>query len=109
MKSWLALDWARSVADGEPWLDRQAEAGGVLYVDAEMPGHLFQQRLQAIGGSKNLSVWRWQDQSFPTMLDDSRLIEASRCFDLIIIDTLRRFMQDLKENTSDDMAKITEA
>ena len=109
MKSWLALDWARSVADGEPWLDRQAEAGGVLYVDAEMPGHLFQQRLQAIGGSKNLSVWRWQDQSFPTMLDDSRLIEASRCFDLIIIDTLRRFMQDLKENTSDDMAKITDS
>jgi KaiC/GvpD/RAD55 family RecA-like ATPase/5S rRNA maturation endonuclease (ribonuclease M5) len=107
MKTWLALEWARAIAEGTTWLDRECEAGSVLYLDAEMPGDLFRSRLHAVGGSLNLNVWRWQDAEFPTRLDDPGLLEAARSHRLIVIDTLKRFMTDLEENSSDDMAKVT--
>ena len=37
MKSWLALRWAYSVAEGTPWLGRSCIQGNVLYLDKEMP------------------------------------------------------------------------
>ena len=35
MKTWLALDWAFSVAEGTPWLTRECQSEAVLYLDAE--------------------------------------------------------------------------
>ncbi len=72
-----------------------------------MPGDLFSTRLHAMQGSKNLNIWRWQDPTFPTRLDDSRLRNASEVHRVIVVDTLRRFMPNLKENSSDDMSIIT--
>ena len=109
MKTWLALEWARSVAEGSPWLGRACEAASVLYLDAENPLPVFRQRLEAIGGSRNLNVWRWQDDRFPTSLADARLLEAGQSHRLIVIDSLRRFMMGLDENSATDMAKITDA
>jgi 5S rRNA maturation endonuclease (ribonuclease M5) len=107
MKTWLALEWARAIAEGTTWLGRECEAGAVLYSDAEMPGDLFLSRLHAVGGSRNLNMWRWQDAEFPTRLDDPRLFMAAQSHRLIVIDTLKRFMSGLEENSSDDMAIVT--
>ncbi len=107
MKTWLALCWAHAAAEGTMWLGRPCESVAVLYLDAEMPGDLFSTRLHAMQGSKNLNIWRWQDPTFPTRLDDPRLLKASEVHRVIVVDTLRRFMPNLKENSSDDMSIIT--
>lgn len=109
MKTWIGLDWAQAVAEGLIWLEHACEAGAVLYLDAEMPNQVFLVRLQAFGGSRNLNVWRWQDANFPARLDDPHLIEAAKVHRLIIVDSLRRFMHRLEENSSTDMAIITDA
>lgn len=108
MKSWLALDWALAVADGRPWLGRKSEAGSALYVDAEMPLDVFAQRIRGMGASAHLHVMSWQQgDEFPNSLDSPVLIQAASCHDLIVIDTLRRFMGTRKEMSSDDMAELT--
>jgi len=107
LKSWLALDWAAAIAEGKPWLGYEAEAGGVCYLDAEMPGLLFHARLFAAGASQNLNIMRWQDKGFPTKLDDPAIIRAAQHHRLLVIDTLKRFMEGLDENSSTDMAIIT--
>jgi hypothetical protein len=109
MKTWLALDWARAVAEGATWLGRQCETGAVLYLDAEMPGDLFRSWLYAVGGSRNLNVWRWQDAGFPRRVDSPGLFSAAQCHRLIVVDTLRRFMDGLEENSATEMAEITDA
>lgn len=107
MKSWLALDWAAAIAEGKPWQGCEAEAGAVCYIDAEMPGRLFHARLFAAGPSQNLNIMRWQDEGFPTKLDHPAIVQAAQHHRLLVIDTLRRFMEGLDENSSTDMAIIT--
>jgi len=107
MKTWLMLDWAHCATEGTTWLGRPCESVAVLYLDAEMPANLFHARLHAMGGSKNLNIWRWQDPTFPSKLDDRSLLKASKEHRLIVVDTLKRFMTGLQENSSDDMAIIT--
>lgn len=109
MKTFLALEKAHAVAEGRPFLDRECQAGRVLYLDAENPGPVFVSRLRAYGGSRNLNIWRWQDRGFPTTLEDGRLLEAAQSHDLIVVDSLKRFMHGLEENSSTDMARITQA
>jgi len=107
MKTWLALDWAFSVAEGTPWLTRECQSAAVLYLDAENPYQVFRQRVGAISASQNWNVWRWQDPIFPVSLADSQLLAAAQEHRLIIIDSLRRFMQDREENSATEMASIT--
>ena len=107
LKSFLAMEWSHCLARGIAWLGRQCRNVKVLYLDAEMPSNVFFTRLSSYGGAENLNVWRWTDADFPTRLDDARLIAASKAHHVIIIDTTRRFMANLKENSSDDMAVVT--
>ena len=97
-----------SIAQGSEWFKRVCRVAKVLYIDAENPNSVFHSRLCAIGGSKNLYLWRWGEDDFPTELDDPRLIAASKHYRLIVIDTLKRFMSGLDENSSKDMAIITQ-
>jgi len=109
LKTWLALEWAYAIAKRLSWLDRVTQGASVLFLNAEMPSNLFRTRLQAVGGSDNLAIGEWQSQGFPARLDDCWLKEAARKYQLIILDTLKRFMPGLDENSSTDMAAITEA
>jgi 5S rRNA maturation endonuclease (ribonuclease M5) len=109
MKSWVALDWALTVADGRPWLGREGQKGLALYLDGEMSLDLFAQRIRGMGASPGLNVMHWQADEFPGSLNAPVLIQAAGCHDLIVIDTLRRFMGKLKEMSSDDMALLTQA
>jgi hypothetical protein len=107
LKTWLALGWAYAIAERKQWLERITQSVPVLFVNAEMSTNLFRLRVQAVGGSKNLNIWGWQSEEFPTCLDNPRLKEAARVHKLIILDTLKRFMPGLDENSSTDMAVIT--
>jgi len=109
LKTWLALDWAFAIAEGRPWLGRATQAASVLFLNAEMPINLFRTRMRAIGGAENLHIWEWQGERFPASLDDRWLKEAARKHQFIVLDTLKRFMTRLDENSSTDMAAITEA
>lgn len=106
MKTWLAMDWALAVAQGRGWLSRATKIGKVLYIDAEMPRDLFSVRLQALGTSPSLAIWRWQDRYFPSNFFDRQLLLAARTYRLIVVDTLRRFMGKRDENSATDMAAI---
>lgn len=107
MKTWLAMECAHAVAEGRAWLSRTTKQGKVLYIDAEMPGNLFTTRLSALGGLDGLDVWRWQDKYFPESLMDRQLNLAAHEYQLIIVDTLRRFMGKKDENSATEMAAIT--
>ncbi|MCA9469523.1 MAG: AAA family ATPase [Nitrospira sp.] len=107
MKTWLALDWAHTVSEGTLWLNRVCQSESVLYLDGENPQQVFRQRLGAIGGSRNMNIWRWQDSSFPTSLAAPQLLSAAQQHGFIIIDSLRRFMEGREENSSTEMTEIT--
>ena len=107
MKTWLVLEWAKVVADGTTFLGRTCEAAAVLWLDAEMPKPQFQRYLQEVGASRNLNIWRWQDQGFPTQLSDPGLLRAAKGHGLIVIDSLTRFMDGLDENSPTQMTKVT--
>jgi hypothetical protein len=107
LKTWTALDWANALGEGKDWQGHLCQSVSVLYLDAEMPFSIFHARLYAVGASRNLNIWRWQDAGFPNRLDDPLLLQASKIHGVIIIDTLKRFMGTLDENSSTDMAVIT--
>lgn len=109
MKTWLAISIVHAVAAGIPWIGTPTKQGAVLYLDGEMPRAVLQDRVQGIGAVKDLNIWCWTDTSFPQGLGGESLREASRCHTLIVVDTLRRHMGGLKENSADDMAIVTEA
>lgn len=107
MKSWLAMDMCACVAAGRPWIGREVEASAVCYIDAEMPGNLLRGRVYAAGPSENLNVLTWQADGFPWTLDHPAMLLAAQEHRLLVIDTLRRFMEDGDENSANDMAVIT--
>ncbi len=107
MKTWLALEMAHGVGEGVDWIGRECLPGKALLIDGENPDDMLKQRLAAVGESPNVYVWRWQEERFPSSLDDPWLKRAAKDFDLLIIDTLKRFMSDLDENSSTEMARIT--
>ncbi len=108
MKTWLAMEWALSVAKGKPWLLRSTKAGQVLYMDAETTGNLLEIRLKALGTSPKLNIWQWRDRFFPRDLGDRQLRLAAKVHSLIVVDTLRRFMGKRDENSATEMSAITE-
>lgn len=107
MKSFLALSMAHAVASGALWLGRPTKQGRVLYLDGEMPKAVMQDRVQGIGVSHALGLCCWTDPEFPYQLNNLDLQGESEECSLIVVDTLRRHMDGLKENSSDDMAQIT--
>jgi len=107
LKSWIALEWAHAVAEGNHWLGKSTKNVSVLFVDAEMQLNLLRSRVRPLGGSKNLHIWHWQSEKFPSSLNHRGFREFSRRYKLIVIDCLKRFMEGLDENSSQDMAVIT--
>ncbi|HUK57470.1 MAG TPA: AAA family ATPase [Nitrospiria bacterium] len=106
-KTFLSLNIAFAVAQGKPFLNRETETGAVLYIDAENPPDLLPLRLRSIGSSENLHVWCWWHDPPPLALNGPFMELASKEFNLIVIDTLKRFMEGRDENSSADMAEIT--
>jgi RecA-family ATPase len=109
-KSFVAIDWAASVATGRPWQGRPTKQSGVLYIAAE----------GVQGFDKRLSAWEqaWRytipDDQFnihPGAVNLMDHIEVGEMVDrirhtdygLIVVDTLARCTTGADENTARDM------
>lgn len=115
-KSFIAIDWALSVAHGcDTWLDKKVQTGGVLYVVAE--------GLSGIGMRKK--AWRkkhkvhtrgelkWLDGAV-NLLDPDQVAELVALCDelqpiMVIIDTMARSMPGADENAPAPMSQAIEA
>jgi RecA/RadA recombinase len=112
-KSFLALDWACSVATGSEWLGHDAVQGRVLYVAAE----------GGTGMKSRVRSWRKAhgviDDKYFTMVIDpvqfgdaealAGLISIAADFDFVIIDTVARCTAGLEENSARDMGLFVSA
>jgi hypothetical protein len=112
-KSFLAVDWAMSIAANRPWHDRTVLPGGVLYIAAE----------GARGLAKRVRAWKIENAfegelSFHLMRnelnltqpDDARafaqlVVEELNPLSLIVIDTLNQTATGADENSAQDMGR----
>ena len=113
-KSFLALDWALSVAAGVPWLGRSMSQADVVYVSAE----------GGAGLKKRIAAWRTKHPETDlsrfrailapvNMLDPKdvkalvQVIKDAPCEpSLVVIDTLARCFGDGDENAAVDMNRF---
>ncbi|WP_338892559.1 AAA family ATPase [Rhodococcus sovatensis] len=112
-KSFLALSWSCSVATGTPWLSRDVDQGGVLYMVGE----------GALGVKKRVAAWETYhgvraealtlftetfdlgvEESIPFQRFLDRAIELRP--KLIVVDTLNRYAAGHDENSAAEMAIV---
>jgi AAA domain len=113
-KSFIALDWALSLASGSPWMGHDAEQARVLYISAE----------GAYGQTRRVEAWRELhpdaelDDNFEMIINPVQfgepehlafLIADAKDFDVIVIDTVARCTTGLEENSTKDMGLFIEA
>lgn len=113
-KSFIALDWASSVASGRPWQGRRTEQARVLYVVAE----------GAAGFAGRLDAWEtgWQmrlDDRWMSFLprpvnlvsgvDALVSLVRNEGYGFIVLDTLARCMVGGDENSAKDAGVVVDA
>lgn len=115
-KSFIALDWAASVATARPWQARMTEACRVLYVAAE----------GAFGLKARLQAWEsgWQrtipDGTFDVLprpvnlthygdMNGLAALVEWNGYGLVVIDTLARCMVGADENSARDCGVVVDA
>ncbi|WP_205877541.1 AAA family ATPase [Mycobacterium camsae] len=115
-KTFIALDWAASVATGRSWQGRPTERRRVLYVAGE----------GAFGFKARVDAWEvaWQttidDRSLsllPVPVNLTRPLDVANLgaliswggYDLIVLDTLARCMVGADENSAKDCGIIVDA
>jgi hypothetical protein len=116
LKSFLALDWALSIANGHPWQGRTTVTGPVIYVAAE----------GAYGIHKRIEAWEYSwgrgrkttDEMFRVypapinMLHPGEVRELCAMVDgmaLVAIDTVNRCAVGGDENSARDMGMFVDA
>jgi hypothetical protein len=121
-KTFVALDIAHHIATGAPWLGRQVEQGGVLYVAAE-GGKGIRKRIAALrkvrGSHKEVPLavvpcpinlrGRNSDVGALIALMDEAALAMGIPVSLVVIDTLSRAMSGANENASEDMTAFVAA
>ena len=118
MKSFLAADWALSIAAGVPWLGHRTEPGPVVYAALE-GGH---------GLLKRIEAWTAEHEGDPreefrAVVDLLNLLDGGNVHELvdiirqridvpprlIVIDTVARAMPGGDENSTKDMGLVIAA
>lgn len=113
-KTFLALDWALSVACGQPWFEQEIEQGDVVYVCAEGVNGL-KKRTRAWQLERNVApgdAFRMickpinvrEDDKIDHLVRDIGHLKLSP--KLIVLDTLARCFGDGDENQTVDMNKF---
>ncbi|AKK28208.1 hypothetical protein AB431_17665 [Mycobacterium sp. EPa45] len=114
-KSFIALDWAASVATGHPWQGRATEKRRVLYAAAE----------GAYGLKARMNAWEtgWQTKigdgdldilpaavnlTNPADVRDLTALIADTGYGFVIIDTLARCMVGADENSAKDCGQVVD-
>ncbi|MGY3555650.1 helicase RepA family protein [Williamsia sp. R60] len=113
-KSFVALDWAASVATGKPWQGHASERGTVLYLVGEGDAG-FPKRIRAWELAHNKGA-KAPIKSFPRPMalhkpedPETKGMVASivrRTPDLVVIDTLARYTPGMNENSAEDMGRF---
>ncbi len=114
-KSFLALDWALSIANGVPWFGRKVMQGDVLYVVAEGlsgvgPRKRAWQIEHGVGEPQGLT---WVREAVNLLDSDNAVMHLLEIVDemqpvLIVIDTLARSLPGADENSSASMSTAVE-
>jgi hypothetical protein len=115
-KTFIALDWAASVATGRPWQGRRTEQRRVLYVVAE-GAFGFKGRVDAweLGWHTKITDEALAILPVPVNLTDavarSNLYTLVNWggFDFVILDTMARCMVGADENSARDCGVVVEA
>lgn len=111
-KTFAALDLSRHIAAGADYLDQRVKKGRVLYFTLE--GHRgFQKRVKAIeqehGFPENdpfqFACIKGGDFDHPEFHASALDTIKQERFDLVVVDTLARFLNEADENTGPGMAK----
>jgi len=109
-KSYVALDWACSVAAGASWDGRAVQQGRVLYVAAEGRA-TFTPRLAAWQAHVGARFTDRDAETYPytvNMMDPASVASLASWvkkgrYDLILIDTLQKTSGGRNENSTEDM------
>jgi hypothetical protein len=110
-KTYMLLDIAIKVTQGEPLFDRFAtEKSNVLMVDEDNGGWLLNKRLKQLGAKakEGLPIYFYTDEGF--LIDEKNVTKLlDRCLELnvklLMIDCLAQ-VHELEENVAGDMSKI---
>lgn len=113
-KSFVALDWAASVATGKPWQGHRAQRGTVVYLAGEGDTGL-PKRIRAWEKAHNdgrkapMKVFprpavlhNPDDPETEAMVDSI----VRRRPDLVVVDTLARYTPGMNENSAEDMGRF---
>jgi hypothetical protein len=106
-KSLLAMLLAKSVATGEPFLDRPVTQGAVLYIRCEDAPVKIKQRQIAQGWEENLPVY-WLDRFKLSQTAHLRELAEELDARLIVLDTLSRIRDDGATESSAEMSRVIE-
>lgn len=115
-KSFIALDWAASVATGRPWQGRETRQRKALYVAAE-GAHGFKSRTDAWEAGWNRTI---DDQWFHVLPAPVNLTKAGEVgslttlirnerYGFVVVDTLARSMVGADENSAKDCGVVVDA
>ncbi|MBI1376080.1 MAG: AAA family ATPase [Frankiales bacterium] len=115
-KSFVALDWAASVATGAPWLGRTAEPGRVLYIVGE-GAHGLHARLSAWEAHHGAEIETDRFVVLPAAIQVTRPADLRELadhveredFDLVVFDTLARMAVGVDENSAEGMGRLVDA
>lgn len=107
-KTWLSLDIARCVGNGDPFHGYITTVTPVIFIDFENPLAVLNTRTQKLGDCSNVSFWRANNEKLKAPKLDNQSWELYRSLPkgaLLIFDTLRA-SQGKDENASDDMSLV---
>lgn len=107
-KTWLAMDMARAVGQGVPYLGLATVKTDVIFVDFENPLAVLNLRTQKLGDGNGVFFWRANNPILKAPKLDKKEWEQYRQLPpgaLLIFDTLRA-SQDRDENKSDEMGMV---
>ena len=114
-KSFVALDWALSVATGEPWLGNKVESGAVVYVAAEGAAGLRNRALAWLEfhGVEELDRFWVVPRPVNFHMGDTAELESKlnrlpEAPALLVIDTVARCFAGGDENDTGDMTKFVD-
>lgn len=114
-KTWCLLDLAVSVAHGLPWLERDTQAGRVLFLNFEIQPHAWQRRIAAVAQAKGIkvqpgaiSLWnlRGHAADFRDLLPRITKQAQNASFALIVLDPIYKLYGSTDENKASDVAAL---